>query len=185
MPHRLRNSLLLFITGCLFFSCENDIRKVDELMQKKAAVDEAVSVTSFMSQGGKMKAKLTAPFMLRHQADSAFIEFPRSLHVDFYNDSTQIESTLDAHYAKYKEFERKVFLKDSVVVINLSKKDTLKTNELWWDQNTQLFYTEKEVRIYQPDKTIFGTGLKAAQNFDWYDIYHITGIVLTNSDMVE
>nr|MBA4167421.1 LPS export ABC transporter periplasmic protein LptC [Chitinophagaceae bacterium] len=56
---------------------------------------------------------------------------------------------------------------------------------LWWDQNKQQFYTDKTVRIYQPDKTIYGTGLKAAQNFEWYDIYHITGIVLTNPNALE
>ena len=172
--------------ACLFllFSCENDMKRVDDMMKKKAAVDEVTTVTSFMSQDGTMKAKLTAPFMLRYQ-DSTTIEFPRTVHVDFYNDSVKIESTLDAHYARYKEGERKVFLKDSVVVINTLKKDTLRTNELWWDQNLQQFYTDKQVRIYQPDKTIYGTGLKAAQNFEWYDIYKITGIVLTNENAIQ
>ena len=161
------------------------MKKVDDMMKSKAAVDEAVTVTSYMSQDGVMKAKLSAPYMLRHQTDSAYLEFPRTLHVDFYNDSVQIESTLDAHYARYKEFERKVFLKDSVVVINKLKKDTLRTRELWWDQNKQEFYTDKAVRIYQPDKTIYGTGLRAAQNFEWYDIFHITGDVLTNANAME
>ncbi len=171
-----------FLLSCCFvLSCENDIREVDNLMKKKAAVDEAIDVTSYMSQNGAMKAKLTSPFMLRHQADSAFIEFPRTLHVDFYNDSSEVESILDALYARYKEYERKVFLKDSVVVINILKRDTLKTDELWWDQNKEEFYTERPVRIFQPDKTIYGTGLRAGQDFTWYDIYHITGVVLTNS----
>jgi LPS export ABC transporter protein LptC len=92
---------------------------------------------------------------------------------------------LDAHYARYREYESKVFLKDSVVVINIFKGDTLRTNELWWDQNTEEFYTDKPVRIYQPDKTIFGTGLRAAQDFSKYDIYHITGIVLTSGGLPE
>jgi len=187
MLNHLRNLVyaVAFATCFCVFSCENDMKKVDDMMKKKAAVDEVTTVTSFMSQDGTMKAKLTAPFMLRHQADSAYLEFPRTLHVDFYNDSVKVESTLDAHYARYKEFERKVFLKDSVVVINTLKKDTLRTNELWWDQNKQEFYTDKAVRIYQPDKTIYGTGLRAAQNFEWYDIYHITGIVLTNANVLE
>jgi LPS export ABC transporter protein LptC len=174
------------LASCFFyFSCENDMKKVNDMMKKKAAVDEVTKVISYMSQNGTMKAKLSAPYMLRHQADSAYIEFPRTLHVDFYNDSVKIESTVDAHYARYKEYERKVFLKDSVVVINILKKDTLKTNELWWDQNKQEFYTDKAVRIYQPDKTIYGTGLRASQNFDWYDIYNTTGQVLTNPSVLE
>jgi LPS export ABC transporter protein LptC len=172
--------------GCFFVSaCENDIRKVDALLKKKIAVEEVIQVTSYMSQEGRMKAKLTSPFMLRYQTDSPYVEFPRTLHVDFYNDTTKIESILDAHYARFREYEHRVFLKDSVVVINMLKGDTLRTDELWWDQNKQEFYTDKPVRIYQPDKTIYGNGLRAAQNFSWYDIFHITGIVLTSSNGLE
>jgi len=177
--------LAVFASCLLLFSCENDIRKVNDMMKKKAAVDEVTQVTSFMSQDGILKGKLTAPFMLRHQADTPSIEFPKTLHVDFYNDSARIESTVDALYGKYKEFERKVLLRDSVVVINVIRKDTLRTNELWWDQNKQEFYTDKPVRLYQPDKTIYGTGLRAAQNFEWYEFYKITGTVLTNSNTLE
>ncbi len=42
--------------------------------------------------------------------------FPGTLHVDFYNDSMQVESQLDAHYGKYLQNQDKVFLRDSVVV---------------------------------------------------------------------
>jgi LPS export ABC transporter protein LptC len=90
---------------------------------------------------------------------------------------------LDAHYARYREYEDKVYLKDSVVVINIEKRDTLKTDELWWDQNTQEFYTDKNVRIYEPDKTIFGTGLRAKQDLTSYDIFNITGVVLTSGNL--
>lgn len=173
------------MTSCFFISCENDMREVDSLMKDKVAVEEAVKVTSYMSQEGRMKAKLSAPFMLRHQTDSAFIEFPKTLHVDFFDSTGRIESTLDALYARYREYEQKVFLRDSVVVISVQKGDTLRTDELWWDQNKQEFYTDKRVRLHQPDKTIFGTGLRAAQDFSWYNFFNITGTVLSNSNTLE
>ncbi len=175
-----------FLSGviCLLLlsSCENDPGEVDRLMNPKAIPEEATDVTSYMSQEGMMKARLSAPFMLRYQADSASVEFPRSLHVDFFDDSLAIESTVDALYARYREYEDKVLLRDSVVVINLSKGDTLRTDELWWDQKKNEFYTDKPVRIHQPDKTIYGVGLRADQDFSWYDIYNITGVVLTSGE---
>ena len=171
------------LISCFFVSaCENDIKEVDELLRKQTGVEEATNITSFMSQDGVMKAKLTAPYMLRYQADSPYVEFPRTMHVDFYNDSVKIESKVDANYARYREYENKVFLKDSVVVINIMKGDTLRTDELWWDQNTQEFYTDKPVRIYQKDKTIFGKGLRASQDFSNYEIFSITGTVLTTGE---
>lgn len=174
------------IISCFFvLSCENDMKDVDDLLKKQTAVEEGKDITSYMSQEGKMKARLRSPYMLRHQGDSPYVEFPRNLHVDFYDDSVRIESTVDARYGRYREYEDKVLLRDSVVVINIFKGDTLRTNELWWDQNTQEFFTDKPVRIYQKDKTIFGTGLRAAQDFSTYDIFNITGTVLTSGNELD
>ncbi|MBC6491870.1 LPS export ABC transporter periplasmic protein LptC [Flavihumibacter stibioxidans] len=163
---------------CLFFTaCENTEEELNALSQKRIAVEEAKFIESYLSQGGKMKAKLTAPVMLRYQTDSPYIEFPKSLHVDFFNDSLKVESQLNALYGRYRETEQKVFLRDSVTVFNI-RKDTLRCKELWWDQTKQIFYTEKEVEIHQPDKVIYGTGLEADQSFNWYLIKQITGQVL-------
>ncbi|MBL7697265.1 MAG: LPS export ABC transporter periplasmic protein LptC [Chitinophagaceae bacterium] len=178
--------LAALITSCFFvLSCENDIREVNEFMKKQTAIEEGNDVTSFMSQDGKIKARLRAPYMLRYQADSPYVEFPRTVHVDFYDDSTRIESTVDALYARYREYEDKVLLRDSVVVINIFKGDTLRTSELWWDKKTEEFTTDKPVRIYQKDKTIYGRGLKAAQDFNSYDIFNITGTVLTSGKQLD
>ncbi|HUQ65077.1 MAG TPA: LPS export ABC transporter periplasmic protein LptC [Flavitalea sp.] len=188
MKFLLRYAMLpaALLISCFFVSsCENDIKAVNDLLTKQTGVEEANDVTSYMSQQGKVKAKLRSPYMLRYQADSPYVEFPRTMHVDFYNDSTKIESTVDALYARYREYENKVLLRDSVVVINIEKGDTLRTNELWWDQSTEEFFTDKPVRIYQKDKTIFGHGLKAKQDFSSYDIFNITGIVLTKGNELD
>jgi LPS export ABC transporter protein LptC len=166
-----------FLGSCFFIcSCENDINEVDEQFKKKIAVEEALSVESYLSQEGKVKAKLVAPYMKRYMADPPYIEFPRSLHVDFFNDSIQLESTLDALYARHMESERKVLLKDSVVVINKLKGDTLRTSELWWDQNLQEFYTDKTAYIYQKTGySIARKGLRAKQDFSEWWQYEASG----------
>src|SRR5881392_1317374 len=166
-----------FLMGCIFiFCCENDYETVQHLGEKKTAVEEAKMIESYLSQGGKIKAKLTAPFMLRYLTDSTYVEFPHSLHVDFYNDTLAVESQLDALYGKYREWEKKVYLRDSVVVINKMSGDTLRSPDLWWDQQTEKIYTDKPVRIYTRDKIIFGQyGLVANQDFTEYVINQATG----------
>ena len=173
--------------GCFFIaSCENDIKQIDELLAKRTAVEEAVQIESYLSQDSHLKAKLTAPYMLRYQADSPYVEFPRTLHVDFYDTSLRVESIMDSRYAKYREFERKVFLRDSVVVINKMRGDTLKTSELWWDQDKQEFYTDKFVEVRQPGKVIFGKkGLRAKQNFSEYWFFGTTGTIMTRDGELE
>src|SRR5258706_8935567 len=155
-----------FITGCCFvYSCENDPQLVEEMTKNVTEVEEGRTVEAYLSQEGMMKAKLTAPLMFRVlKSDSPHVEFPKALHVDFYNDSAQIETWLDSKYAKYFETLDKVYLRDSVVVINV-KGDTLRAPELWWDQKAKLFYTDSVAEYHRIDKHIFGgKGLIATQD---------------------
>lgn len=126
--------------------------------------EEAVGVDSYLSQQGKIKARLQAPLMWRVAADTIYVEFPKSLHVDFYNDTAGIETRLDSRYGKYFESLNKVYLRDSVVVITV-KGDTLKSPDLWWDQNARLFYTDKYAIYHGTGKSIYGgRGLVATQD---------------------
>ena len=166
--------------GCFFVlaGCENDPGEVANLFKKKIGVEEARQVESFLSQDGYVKAKLTAPYMKRFQSDSPYIEFPNTLHVDFFDSLGTRESYLDARYGKYLEFERKVLLQDSVLVINIKNGDTLRTQKLWWDQNKSEFYTDDTAYIYQPDKVILAAkGLQAAQNLTNIKFFYSSGIL--------
>lgn len=166
--------------GCFFcVSCENSLKDLEQFSgEKKIGVEEAKGVTILYSIGQKTSAKLSAPLMLRHQEAIPFIEFTKTIHADFFDDSLRIESKMDAHYAKYLESESKVFLKDSVVVFNV-KGDTLYCRELYWDRNRpgSEFYTDKPVRIRTPTHIIDGDGLDAPQDFKSWHIINGRGIV--------
>jgi LPS export ABC transporter protein LptC len=154
---------VLAFTVLVLAGCENNIDEVRALSRKKIGVETAEKVTSFYSQGGKMKAKLTAPYMERHLLDTPKIIFPRTLHVDFYDKNTQIESRLDAKYAQYLELENKVVLRNNVRLITV-KGDTLFTNELFWDQTTQLFYTQQFVSVHTKEQIIEALGMQASND---------------------
>lgn len=169
------------IMGCFFFwACENDMEVIKKFQEKRLSVDEVKGVTSYLSQGGRMKAKLTAPLMLRYFDSVPRVEFTNSLHVDFYNDSMQIESYLDAKKAWYYEQQSRIVLTDSVVVIRIDG-DTLKTNELYWEQNLHKLYTTKDVEIRQKTKTIFGKGFESDEQLKNGRIDSITGILLVGA----
>ena len=156
------------ISGCIFLlACENTSQEIDDVTKKKLGVEEAVKVNINYTTGGRAKAILQAPLMLRVQDTTPYVEFPKTLHVDFYNDSSKIESVLDAKYAKYIESQSKVLLKDSVRFIGLKNGDTLYCDELYWDRNrtTYQFYTDKPVQIRTKMQIINGTGFETSQDF--------------------
>ena len=125
-----------FLTGCIFlFACENDANKVNNINKKKTGVEEAREININYTMGGKTKSILTAPLMLNVDDAIPYIEFPKTLHADFYNEAGEIESVLTANYAKYKQNASIVFLRDSVKVINIKNGDTFYCNELYWDRS--------------------------------------------------
>ncbi len=172
--------LAAFTWGCFFLcSCENDLAEVQNINSKELGKDVAKNVVTRYSIGGKKKAILTAPLMYKVQDTASYIEFPNTLHVDFYSDKgDSIESRLDARYARYRETKSIVFLKDSVRVINVLG-DTLYCNELYWDRNKTgtEFYTDKPVRIRRKMQVIDGTGIEARQDFKEWNILHPVGYV--------
>lgn len=177
------------LTGCFFLGgCENKMDDIQKINSKELGKDVAKSIVTRFSIGGKKKAILTAPLMYKVQDTASYIEFPNSLHVDFYSDKNDsIESRLDARYARYRESKSVVFLKDSVKVINVLG-DTLYCNELYWDRNRKdvEFYTDKPVRIRRRMETIDGTGIEARQDFkEWHILYPVGYVRVPGSEFPE
>ncbi|MBP9214736.1 MAG: LPS export ABC transporter periplasmic protein LptC [Chitinophagaceae bacterium] len=145
--NKIYTGLAAIIIGCFFVvGCENEIKTVQDLGKRTLGVEEGKNIESYMSQGGKMKAKLTAPIMLRYMLDTPKVEFTKSMHVDFFDDTLAIESQLKCKYGRYLENDNKVYLKDSVIVFNRTG-DTLWTEELIWDQTKAEFFTNKFVKV--------------------------------------
>ncbi|MBK8141676.1 MAG: LPS export ABC transporter periplasmic protein LptC [Chitinophagaceae bacterium] len=144
--------------------CENDDKVLQDWTKKVVMKEEAIQVESYLSQDGKLKAKLKAPLIIRVAGDTISVEFPKKVHCDFYDDSTQLETWLDSKYGIYYENLNKVYLRDSVVVITV-KGDTLKSPDLWWDQGTKMFYTDKYATYHGVGKNIYGgKGMEATQD---------------------
>lgn len=160
LPQSVLLAIFIFLNAC-----GNSDKTVYEYTRRVVMTEEAKDVVSYMSQDGEIRARLTAPLMIRTNGDTISVEFPKTLHCDFFDDSTrQKESWLDARYGIYYENLNKVYLRDSVVVISVNG-DTLRTPDLWWDQNNKLFYTDKFARYHGPDKILRGgVGMEATQD---------------------
>ncbi len=175
-PYKINLGAALLM-GCFFISsCENSQKQLYDLTSRRIGVEEGKGISINYSVGGKTKAVLTAPVMLRYQDTVPYTEFPKTIHTDFYDANLIIESKLDALYARYMETESKVFLRDSVRLFN-NKGDTLYCTELYWDRNRigKEFYTDKPIRIRTKTEFIDGTALEAPQDFSGWNISNPKG----------
>ncbi|RYG32360.1 MAG: LPS export ABC transporter periplasmic protein LptC [Chitinophagaceae bacterium] len=176
-------AVVILILCAVLAGCENDPGKVKNLTSKKLGVEEGKDITLNYTLGGNIKTVLTAPVMLRVQEADSYIEFPNTLKAIFYNEEGVAESKLTARYGKYRENEEIVFLRDSVVVINFQKGDTLYSDEMYWDRSRTgtEFYTNKPVKIRTKTQHIDGVGMEASQDFRNHHVLEVTGIIAVPS----
>ncbi len=174
----LRYTVIGLISAIALYACENTNKELKDLNSRRLGVEEATNVDINYTLAGKAKAKLLSPLMLRVQDTAQYVEFPKKLHVNFYNDTAGIDSRLDALYGKYYETQSRVFLRDSVKIIN-TKGDTLYCNELWWDRTKigNEFYTDKPVKIRTKTQILDGIGMESAQDFNNWHIIHPVGFI--------
>jgi hypothetical protein len=56
--------------------------------------------------------------------------------------------------------------------------DTLKCNDLWWDQNKEIFYTDQYAQYHSKDRQIYGgKGMEASQDLKTIIFKQPTGTV--------
>lgn len=158
-------------------ACENNVQEVTALTRKVQEVEEGKNIKAIFSRSANLAAYLTAPTMQRVKGDTQYVDFPNTIHVDFYNELRVLQNVVTAKFARYYEGLNKVFLKDSVVVYNMVG-DTLLCQTLWWNQTEELFYTDDSVYIRSLTRNLRGTGFRSKSDFSKYTIDNVVGPVL-------
>ena len=69
-------------------------------------------------------------------------------------------------------------------VVN-QKGEILNTDELIWDEDKKIIYSNSFVKITTPDEIIYGNGMTANENFTDYVIKHITGTIRVKTSQLE
>ena len=175
LTRTLLPGILLFV---IVAGCKNDPKEINALVTKGAQQeDKAEDVTILYSDNGHVKMKLYAKeFVKNDVAKPPYTDMRKGLKVEFFNDSMQVESTLDAKYARYYEKQNNILIRESIVIVN-KKGEKLNTEELVWNQSAKKLFTAKFVKITTPTQVMYGDGLEANEDFTWYRILNPKGIV--------
>jgi LPS export ABC transporter protein LptC len=182
----ISNLLKYMAVAILLQACSNNMQQVNTLVDKSLLDSEnADSVQLYYSTNGQIRAILYAlKFTHATSSKPSYIEMQKGLKVHFYNGDTMPTSTLTAKRGKYFEDKNNVLVKDSVVVVNV-KNERLETEELVWNDQKQIFYTEKFVTITTPTQIIYGDGMEANQDFTYYKILNPKGVFAVNKNKLQ
>jgi LPS export ABC transporter protein LptC len=179
----LKYFYILIAFLCVVSSCKSNLEKVNTLIDKSALdTEKADSVTLLYSSNGNIKAKLQSKTFI-HAMDNTvpYVEMKDGLKITFFDAMQVTTSILTAKRGRYFETNNNVLLRDSVVVTN-AKKDELLTEELVWNEQSKMFFTEKAVTIKTATQIIYGDGMEANQDFTQYKILNPKGIIAINKN---
>jgi len=166
--------LFLFFLVVLI-SCTNDPKLVQEFVSDKQQPIEQIKGAELLhTENGKVKVRLVANRIERFQEIQPALIFPDHLEVYFYNDSSQLQSTLMADYASIDE-RKKIMLAQNNVILISSDDKKVETTELVWDENKNKIYTDKKVKITTGKEVIYGEGFTSTPDFKQYSITKIHG----------
>jgi LPS export ABC transporter protein LptC len=170
---------LLFVLCC---ACENDKSKVDLITRKiNLPVETAGNIEVLYSDSAILKVKMTAPAMNRFTSPKPYVEMPKGVDINFFDDSLHIISTLTANYAISRESEDIMEARNNVIVVN-QKGEKLNTEHLIWNKKTRKIYSNVFAKITTKDEIIYGNGFEANEDFSKYKINQVKGIISVNKD---
>jgi LPS export ABC transporter protein LptC len=175
-----RNFYIFLLVGTILCSCENNIDVVKLFTSPEKMPDVSMyNVETIYSDSAKTKGRLTAPVLNRFdRAEKKYSEFPKGLHIYFYNDSMHVNAEVSANYGIFRDVKEIFEARNNVVVVN-TKGEKLHTEQLFWDQKKGIIYTQKYCRITTPDglQHIGEHGMEAKENFDDWTLFGSSGTI--------
>ncbi len=172
-------SIAVVFTMAMLFSCTNDVKEVrDFLADKNLPIGEAFNIDHRHTDSGRVNIRMRAPVMLDfdNRRKHPYSEFPKGIKI------TTIEKngdsiTIEGGYAKSFKKTEVAEIKNNVVIYNYSEKNKLETEQIFWDQKTHYFFTEKKFTFYTQTDTIHGTGFEASEDLKIWWVKNQSGVI--------
>jgi len=175
-------AIILMGIAMLLFSCSNN--KIGEIKELSTSTrNNSMTANNFellYSDSGTVVFKLITPRLIRYdEVHEPFTEFPDGVIVEKYDKNMEITSKISSDYAQYFDRKKQWIAKNNVVVINQNN-DSLKTEELIWEEKNKKIHSDKFVTIIRAEQIINGIGFESDQNLADWQIKEVTGEIYLN-----
>jgi len=172
--------IVVTLLAVTFISCESNFREVQKSnFSEFTPSGEADTINLKYTDSGRIKAVLVSPRMLDYAAVSfPFTEFPVGINVTLFDENGK-KTFVTSKYAVTYKMTDIIELKDNVKVSNETGQ-LLETDQLYFDQKNEWFYTEKNYKFTDPKGNSRGVGIDFSKDFKIINSQKISGNVYEN-----
>jgi LPS export ABC transporter protein LptC len=181
---KILKNIAVILLMAMFFSCGNSTKEIRDLLaDKNLPIGIATNINNIYTDSGVVTSKLQAPLLhnFSNRENHPYSEFPEGVRIvtlDKNNDSIVITGNYAIIYSKTSISE----IRDHVIITNYLEHKKLITEQLFWDQKTKYFYTEKAFTLYTLTDTIHGVGFDASENLEAFIAKNNSGSIYLNEN---
>lgn len=172
------SSPLLALLFCLIIvSCESNFKEVQKMgVSEFTPSGDADSINLKYTDSGRITANLISPKMLDYATvEFPFTEFPNGMHLTLF-DKDGKQTLIDANYAVRYKITDIIDLQGKVKISNQNG-EILETEQLYYDQKNEWFFTEKKFKFTSPKGVSYGEGIDFSKDFKKVNSQKISGQV--------
>ncbi|WP_413999493.1 LPS export ABC transporter periplasmic protein LptC [Flavobacterium sp. W1B] len=172
-------SVVMVLAMTLFFGCESNFKEVQKINFSEFTPNgDADNVNLKYTDSGLIKAILVSSKMLDYTSvDFPFTEFPKGIDVTLYDDKAKT-TRITSNYAVSYKITGIIDLRGKVKIASQDGQ-MLETEQLYFDQKNEWFFTEKKFKFTDLKGVSNGQGIDFSKDFKVINSQRITGEVET------
>lgn len=169
--------ILAGVSILLLLSCESNFREVQKSnFAEFSPSGEADSINLKYTDSGRIKSILISPKMLDYATvEFPFTEFPVGINVTLFDEKGKKTFVTSKYAATFKNTDL-IDLQGSVKISNETGQ-LFETDQLYFDQKNEWFYTDKRYKFTDPKGISYGEGVDFSKDFKIINSQKISGEV--------
>lgn len=170
-------SAAILVALLLMSSCESNFREVQKSnFAEFTPSGEADTIDLKYTDSGKIKSILVSPKMLDYATvEFPFTEFPKGLKVTMYDNNGKKTFVTSKYAITFKNTDL-IDLQGNVKITNEAGQ-LFETEQLYFDQKNEWFYTEKRFKFTDAKGFTYGEGVDFSKDFKIINSQRISGEV--------
>lgn len=162
----------------LLSSCSGNKKVLGKAITERDSLPimDTRGVTTLVSDSGITRYRInTELWQMFDRKDPSYWAFEKGIYLEKFDSLLQVEASIESDTAYFYDKKKLWKLMGNVHVQNL-KGEKFDTELLYWDQNQKKVYSDKRVRIEQPDQIIYAWGFESNEQMTKYKFFKTDGI---------
>ena len=171
----------------LFSACSSREKMLGKAITERDSLPvlDTRGVTSLVSDSGVTRYRInTEEWLVFDRKEPPYWAFEKGVYLEKFDSVFQVEASIKADTAYFYNKEELWKLMGRVDIKNL-KGERFTTELLYWSQREQRIYSDRFIRIEQPDRIITGRGFESNQQMTIYTIHKPEGIFYVDKDALD